>query len=64
MGEGTPLTVLEPASLSVGGGDATPSLPTGSLLLRSRPLEIDADMEVDARPDANLGETARSLIAP
>jgi hypothetical protein len=65
VGEGTPLTVLEPASLSVGGGDVTLSLPRGSLLLRSRLLEVDVDNEVvDIRPGAKVGEATRSLTTP
>jgi len=65
VGEGPPITVLEPASLSVGGGDATLSLPRGSLLLRSRRLEVDVDNEVvDIRPGVNVGEATRSLTAP
>lgn len=65
VGEGIPLTVLEPASLSVGGGDATLSLPRGSLLLRSRLPEVDVDNEVvDIRPGAKVGEATRSLAAP
>jgi len=64
VGEEAPLTVVEPASLSVGGGDATLSLPNGSLLLRSRPVELDVDTEVvDIRPDVRLGEATRSLTA-
>lgn len=65
VGEGTPLTVLEPASLSVGGGDATLSPPRGSLLLRSRPPKVDVDTEVvDIRPGTKVGEATRSLTAP